>query len=264
MNGDIGHDDSTVPSAQALVAAGLVAGLLSGLFGVGGGIILVPALVQLGMPQRLAAGTSVAAILPTAIVGSLGYALAGDVDLIAAAALAVGVVIGAQIGSLLLAQLSREVLFWSFFVFLLLSIVSLWVSVPSRDAQVELSPLTIALLAVAGLGTGILSAVLGVGGGIVLVPALMFFFGAGDLAAKGTSLLMMIPGSISATIGNRRRRNVDLRAAGWAGLAACVASPLGIVGANLLTPLWANIAFSALLIGVCVRLASQHLRSTAS
>ena len=120
MNGDIGHDDSTVPSAQALVAAGLVAGLLSGLFGVGGGIILVPALVQLGMPQRLAAGTSVAAILPTAIVGSLGYALAGDVDLIAAAALAVGVVIGAQIGSLLLAQLSREVLFWSFFVFLLL------------------------------------------------------------------------------------------------------------------------------------------------
>ena len=67
--------------------------------------------------------------------------------------------------------------------------------------------------------TGTLAGLLGVGGGIIVVPALMLLFGASDLIAKGTSLLMMIPTAISGTVGNVRRHNVDLFAAALIGVA---------------------------------------------
>src|SRR4051794_29643170 len=67
------------------IVVGLVAGLLSGIFGVGGGILIVPGLVlALGMQQRLAHGTSLAAIIPIAAAGLSGYAVAGEVDWLAA------------------------------------------------------------------------------------------------------------------------------------------------------------------------------------
>lgn len=243
-----------------LVALGLVAGYLSGLFGVGGGIIVVPALLALGYDQRRAAGTSVAAILPTSIVGTVAYGLAGHVDWIAGMALAVGVIVGAQIGSFLLARLSRSALFWSFLVFLVFSAASLWFSVPSRDSTVDITAWTISGLILAGVVTGILSGVLGVGGGIIIVPALLFFFGASDLIAKGTSLFMMIPGSLSATIGNARRHNVDVRGGLCVGVAACVASPLGLLTASAISPLASNIVFSALLTAIIIQLVVRDLR----
>ena len=62
------------------LAVGLAAGLLSGLFGVGGGTVIVPLLVLiLGFDQRLASGTSLAAIVPTASVGVISYATTGSV-----------------------------------------------------------------------------------------------------------------------------------------------------------------------------------------
>jgi uncharacterized membrane protein YfcA len=252
------------PAAYALILLGLAAGFLSGLFGVGGGIIVVPALLLLGIDQRLAAGTSVAAILPTSIVGAIGYAISGNVDWLAGALLAVGVVVGAQVGSYLLAKLPTGVLFWIFVVFLGVTVVSLWIVIPQRDDVIEVTALTGIALVLTGLVTGVLSALLGVGGGIVVVPVLMFFFGASDLVAKGTSLLMMIPGSVSATIGNSRRGNVDLRSAAFVGIAACFASPLGILTATAITPFWSNVAFSVLLAGVTVQLVVKRLRARRS
>ena len=249
------------PAVFALILLGIAAGYLSGLFGVGGGIIVVPMLLMLGLDQRLAAGTSVAAILPTSIVGAIGYAVSGNVDWLAGLLLAIGIVVGAQLGTFLLARLPKGVLFWMFVVFLVVVIVNLWLSVPQRDAEIAIDVWSGAALVLTGLLTGILSGLLGVGGGIIVVPVLMFFFGASDLIAKGTSLLMMVPGSISATIGNARRRNVNLRAAAIVGLAACVASPLGLLTATLITPFWSNALFSVLLAGVTVQLIVKHLRS---
>jgi uncharacterized membrane protein YfcA len=249
------------PALFALILLGLAAGYLSGLFGVGGGIILVPMLLLLGLDQRLAAGTSVAAILPSSVVGAIGYAISGNVDWLAGLMLAIGVVAGAQLGTYLLARVPRDVLFWAFVGFLVIVIVNLWLSVPQRDAEIGIDFWTGAALVLTGLITGILSGLLGVGGGIVVVPVLMFFFGASDLIAKGTSLLMMVPGSISATIGNTRRRNVDLRAAAAIGLAACVASPFGLLTATVISPFWSNVTFSILLAGVTVQLVVKHVRS---
>lgn len=239
---------TTRPSIILLILLGAATGLLSGLFGIGGGVILVPMLVMvLGFQQRLAAGTSVAAILPAAVVGALGYALQGHVDWLAAVLLAAGIVVGAQLGSYLLSRVPTGFLRWLFMVFLAATVISLWFVIPQRDAVIEINVLTGALLVVTGLVTGVLSGLLGVGGGVVVVPILMFFFGSSDLIAKGTSLVMLIPGSISGTIGNMRRRNVDLRAAAVLGISASVLSPLGSVIATHIPPFWSNVAFSILL-----------------
>ncbi|MBP6684074.1 MAG: sulfite exporter TauE/SafE family protein [Leucobacter sp.] len=250
------------PSMLVLALLGALTGMLSGLFGIGGGVVLVPLLtIFLGYQQRLAAGTSVAAILPAAIVGGIGYGIQGNVDWIAAVLLAVGIVIGAQIGSYLLAKVPTSALRWLFMVFLLGVVVSLWFVVPQRESEIDMTfALGIGLVAL-GLVTGVLSGLLGVGGGVIVVPALMFFFGANDLVAKGTSLIMLIPGSISGTLGNFKRRNVDMRAALVLGIAASVLSPLGSVLATKITPFASNVAFSLLLAFVLGQMLFKTLRA---
>ncbi|KAM9862001.1 sulfite exporter TauE/SafE family protein [Leucobacter sp. BZR 635] len=256
---------STRPSPLPLIAIGVMGGLLSGLFGIGGGTIIVPALaLWLSMPQKLSAGTSVAAILPTAIVGATSYAVQGNVDWMAALLLAVGIIVGAQLGSLLLSKLPVGAIQWGFMGFLAVVIVSLWFVVPQRDDEITLTVLMGALLVLTGFITGILSGILGVGGGVVVVPVLMFFFGASDLIAKGTSLLMMIPGSISGTIGNLRRNNVDLRAAAFVGVAASVCVPFGSILAGWIDPFWGNIAFSGYLAFILIQMLVRKLRSGAA
>lgn len=238
------------------VGIGLAAGLLSGLFGVGGGTVIVPMLVLLlGFDQRRAAGTSLAAIVPMASVGVISYALHGAVAWIPALILSATAVVGAQFGTWLLARISQRALRWGFVGFLVAVIVMLFVVIPSRDAGLELTWLTGIGLALLGLVTGVLAGLLGVGGGIVVVPALMIVFGVSDLVAKGTSLLMMIPTAISGTVGNLRRRNVDLVVAVAVGASACTTTALGAWLATLLDPLTANILFAAFLTYVAVQMA---------
>ena len=252
------------PGLVPLIAIGLAAGLLSGLFGIGGGTIIVPALaLWLGMPQRLAAGTSVAAILPAAAVGAISYAVQGNVDWTAALCLAVGIVAGAQLGTYLLARLPVSALQWAFMVFLLVVIVTLWFVVPQREDEIGINLLSAVLLVLTGFVTGVLSGVLGVGGGVIVVPVLMFFFGANDLVAKGSSLVMMIPGSISGTIGNMRRNNVDMRAALAVGIAASVCVPFSSVLATLLDPFIANVLFSLYLAYLVGQMLYKKLRGRA-
>jgi uncharacterized membrane protein YfcA len=255
-----GAENRVRTTMGALIILGLIAGFLSGLFGVGGGVIVVPALLMLGMDQRLAAGSSVAAILPTSIVGAIGYGISGHIDWIAGLLLAIGIVIGAQLGTFLLSRIPRDALFWAFVAFLAAVVVSLWLVVPERGDDISLTVWLAAALVLTGVITGILSGLMGVGGGIIVVPVLIVLFGASDLVAKGTSLLMMVPGSISATIGNSRRKNVDLRVAAIIGLSACVASPLGLLTATVISPFWSNVGFSVFLIGVITQLLVKHLR----
>lgn len=245
----------------AFIGIGLLAGLLSGLFGVGGGTVIVPLLVLfLHFNQRLGAGTSLAAIVPTATVGVISYALNDSVAWIPALILAAGAVVGAQIGTRLLPRISQTVLRWFFVGFLVVVIFSLFLVIPSRDAEFELHLLTgIALVAV-GVGTGILAGLIGVGGGIVVVPILMLAFGTSDLVAKGTSLLMMIPTAISGTIGNLRNRNVDLTAAAIIGISACTTTALGAWLATLIDPLLGNMLFAAYLVFIAVQMAIKAIK----
>lgn len=247
---------------MSCIAVGLAAGLLSGLFGVGGGTVIVPMLVLLlGFDQKLASGTSLAAIVPTATVGVISYAIHGSVDVVVALILAAGSVVGAQIGSWLLARLSQNAIRWGFVAFLIVVIVMLFVVVPSRDAEFEFTVLSVIGLIIVGLLTGTMAGLIGVGGGVIVVPVLMFVFGTSDLMAKGTSLLMMIPTAISGTIGNLKRGNVDLLAAALIGGAACTTTALGAWFATLLDPAVANILFAVFLAFIAVQMAVKALRS---
>jgi uncharacterized membrane protein YfcA len=90
---------------------GVVVGVTSALFGVGGGILMVPFMVlALEMTQHVSEGTSLLVIVPTALVGAIAHSRRGYVDRRAAGALAVGGVVGALIGALLSLELPSDTL----------------------------------------------------------------------------------------------------------------------------------------------------------
>ena len=102
-----------------LLAIGLAGGVLSGLLGVGGGIVMVPLLViWAGYAQRDAHAMSLGAIVPISIAGVLTYGIAGEVRLPEALALAVGAVAGARVGAGLLSRLGDRPLKLTFGSFL--------------------------------------------------------------------------------------------------------------------------------------------------
>ena len=108
----------TVPASRA-VALGLIAGLVGGLFGIGGGVIVVPGLVLgLGFDQHRASGTSVATIVASAGAALITFAGDGSVDWRAAAVITAGAVSGAAIGARILHRIPAATLRWVFAVVL--------------------------------------------------------------------------------------------------------------------------------------------------
>src|SRR5687768_8214922 len=117
------------PSPVLLAGIGVGAGVLSGLFGVGGGIILVPAMVLLaGMAQQRASATSLASIVPIAAVGAIIFGSADSVDLPAALVLTVGSLVGVQIGTRLMARIGDDRLRIGFAVFMIAVALTMLVS----------------------------------------------------------------------------------------------------------------------------------------
>ncbi len=237
-------------------AVGVVAGFLSGLFGVGGGILIVPALVLvLGFEQRLAHGTSLSAVLPISAAGLIGFAVEGKVDWRAGVCLAVGAVAGALIGTSLLRRLDTRVLALGFAVLLVATAVRMVLDDPAgADGRATLSVLGVLALVAVGVASGVLAGLLGVGGGIILVPAMIVLFGIPAAAAKGTSLAVIIPTSLMGTWRNLRHRNTDLRVAAAVGLAG-VASAYGASKISVrLDEQLANRLFAGLLVVIAVRM----------
>jgi len=243
-------------------ALGLVAGFLSGLFGVGGGILIVPILVlALQMDQRLAHRTSLTAVLPIAISGLVGFGSSASVDWPVAAALSVGAMLGAVIGTHALKVLPTRVLGLGFATVLLLS--ALLLAFDSSDASGR-SGLDLALwvgLLVIGLLSGTLAGMLGVGGGVVMVPAMISLVGIPAAVAKGTSLAVIIPTSMVATCRNLRNGNTALRVAVVAGLAGVVSSFAASKISVGLDERTSNVLFALLLAVVAVRMVVQLRRS---
>lgn len=232
-----------------VLLTGAGAGFLSGLFGVGGGLVIVPALMTvLGMSQRRAAATSLAAIVLTAAVGSVSYGARGEVSLLAAGLL----VVGAQAGVLALRRLPEWTLPWIFIGFAVLVVVSMRLRAPVREAALVLDGPRAAALIVVGVVAGILSGLVGVGGGAVIVPGLELLVGVGDLLARGTSLLVMIPTAATGTWANLRHGVVDLRPGLVVGLGAVLAAPGGAAAAARISPATGTLLFDLFLLGVVV------------
>jgi uncharacterized protein len=118
---------SSVIHDLVVVLSGLVVGALSGSMGVGGGILLVPLMVLgFGFAQHLAQGTSLAAVVPTSIVGAYTHDRAKNVDRLAAAWVSTGGLVGAVAGALIAVHMPREFLVRLFGALLLFSAYRIW------------------------------------------------------------------------------------------------------------------------------------------
>ena len=253
--------DENQPSAAALISVGAVGGLLAGLFGVGGGIVMVPLLLWWAqMDQRRAQATSLLAIAPAALVGSASYAVGGVFPLIPGLLLALGAVVGAQVGAWALRRLSLEWLRWTFVAFVAAMAITVMFTVPHRDIHVELTFVTAAILIGLGITMGTAAGLFGIGGGIIAIPLLMLIFGGGDLEAKGISLIAMIPAALSGSISHVRFGTARLRDGLFVAIGAFVAAPLGSLGAFGLPETYANVAFGVFALFIATTLAIRAIR----
>jgi uncharacterized protein len=120
-------DDYKMSEVATVVTIGLAAGILGGFFGVGGGVLIVPALVLLlGMSQHQAVGTSLGALLPpVGLLGAYEYYRHGNLNIAYAIYLGVGLLVGAYLGAIVATQLSGLILRRAFAIFLMLIAIRL-------------------------------------------------------------------------------------------------------------------------------------------
>ncbi len=181
-------------------ALGFAAGVLSGLFGVGGAIVTTPGVQHLlGAAPIEAVATPLPIILPTSIVGAYTYARAGEIDRRAATWVIGPGLVGTVAGALLTELVEAHALL------LITAFLIAWTAIgvirgrhaPRAEARSASGPAYGAV----GLVAGGISGLLGVGGGIVMVPAFTTLFGMPLKRALGTSLLciaaLVVPGTLT-------------------------------------------------------------------
>ncbi len=188
-----------------LLTGGLV-GFASGLLGVGGGFIMVPIqfflLTLLGADPttaiRVAFGTSLAVIVPTGISGALGHARRGVVLYRPMILMGISGLIAALIGGTIATHTPGIYLKVSFGILVLIS--AIWMLIakyPEISGEPEERVLPFILI---GFVTGLLSGLLGVGGGVVMVPILVILMGFSMIKAVGTSTAVIIFTSLGGII----------------------------------------------------------------
>ncbi|MDB5059288.1 MAG: permease [Chloroflexi bacterium] len=245
-------------SVGHIIAAGLVsivAGLLGSLLGLGGGLFVTPMLSgPLGMPVHRAVAASIVAVIATSSAGGSGYLKRGVPNVRLGMLLETGTVIGAIAGTLLGGTLSPRVLSGIFAVVLVYTAFSLLRG--SKERTVAADPLAkwlglgdtyaighIRLGLVISVLAGVVSGLLGVGGGIVLVPAMVALMGVPLKIATATSTFMIgITGVASAAI-QVQRGNVDPILAAPVILGIFIGASLGPRVAPKITPKMLRIFF---------------------
>lgn len=200
-----------------LLILGLIAGILSGMFGIGGGLIIVSSLVVfMDFSLKAANGTSLAVLLlPVGIFACIEYYRAGKLKLLAAGGVALGLLLGAWFGARIALGLDTLVLKQIYGIFLLFMA---WRYISPRQwwreyrgtktdpvkegTEIDLrQPRILALLVAIGFAAGIASGLFGIGGGVVIVPALTALLGFELKLATGTSLgALLLPVGLPGVI----------------------------------------------------------------
>lgn len=212
-----------------LILVGMAAGVFAGLFGIGGGIIIVPALILLaGFPLVKATGTSLAAILlPVGILGVIAYYRAKVIDLRASAFIAAGLLTSVVLGAWLANTLPVDLMRKFFAVFCLyvswsfvdpVRLVKRWrgLEVAARpEAESVPHPSPYPLVGI-GLLAGVMAGMFGIGGGNIIVPLLTLALHYPAKRAIATSLgAILFPFGIPGVLYYERAGNLDLGAAAW-------------------------------------------------
>ncbi|ALL79188.1 hypothetical protein AD006_27065 [Pseudonocardia sp. EC080610-09] len=253
---------------------GLVGGVVGGLIGGGSGVLFVPALDRFTRMSRARIhGTSTIANIGVCVAGAAAYAAGGGVlDLRAGVGLIIGGTVGGLVGPALLARASETLLRVLLIGILLLTAVKLTVdalALPLFDGALVpqeliddpwfLYPVTTAV----GLVIGAWAGAMGLGGGLLAVPAMVLLFGTDLHVAAGTSLLMFIPNSIVGTVVHLRQGTASGR---WGRLLAVTAAPGTVAGAALglsLDAVVLGLVFGTFATAMAVREIVQLLRTRA-
>ncbi len=216
-----------------IVALGALTGILSGMFGVGGGFLTTPLMIFYGIPPTVAAASAASQVTGASISGVFAHTRRGGVDYQMGAVLVAGGIIGTGLGAMLFSLLQAlgqiDVVINILYVVLLGSIGTLmaresWqtlkaqkagVPVPARKRRhhpmvaslplrwrfyrsgLYISPLAPLLL---GVLTGTLTMLMGIGGGFVLVPAMLYILGMSANVVVGTSLFQILFVTIATTM----------------------------------------------------------------
>ena len=232
---------------------GFGAGVFSGAFGVGGGIILVPLLVLLlQFTQKRAQATSLVMVTLAATAGFATYALSGQVAWIPAGFIIIGGVVGSLLGSSVVQRTSDRRLQIGFGILLIAVAVQLLATSADQTAAdlADLSALVAIGFVLSGVAMGLLSALFGVGGGIILIPIIVTLFGFPQQLAAGTSLAVMAPVALLGAWRQSRGGATDWSVGLRFGFASIPGSVLGAVVAVSVSGSLLRSLFAVLLIVV--------------
>ena len=236
-----------------LVVIGLVAGFFSALFGVGGGLVIVPMLLLVAhWDERPAMATSLAAIGVTALAGTILYALHGKVEPSYAALVGLPATVGVVAGAALQQRIRRRGLS------LLFSLLVLGVAIELLFSPPRLSE-SFALAVVLGFAAGILAGLFGVGGGVLFVPTLLAL-GLSQLHAEATSLMAILPTAAVGTWRQSRYGNVRWCPACVLGLSSIAGAEGGILVATSLPEDVLRRLFAVFMLYVAAQLAWRARR----
>lgn len=215
----------------AMVLAGLV-GISLGLLGSGGSIVTLPILVYVaGIPVNQAVGMSLVIVGGTSALGSLLHLRRGDFDWRAVAFFSGSGIIGAFVGAKFTHLVSAPVLLFLFGVLMLAVGIRMLRHNGTKPGSYECRPMR--CLAV-GVAVGVLTGFLGVGGGFLILPALVLFAGLEMKPAIGTSLAIIAVNCIGGLVGQLRYANFDWRLTLGFLLAAIAGMFIGAALANKL------------------------------
>ena len=234
-------------------------GILSGLFGIGGGFLMTPILIFIGIPPAVAVATEANQIVGSSVSGALAHARRSNVDFKMGAILLAGGLVGSTLGVWLfkiirdsgqidLVIISLYVVFLSAIGILMFaeSLISVWRRSSKKDRLRKLhqhtflhglpfkvrfrkSGLYVSAFLPLGIGliVGILSAIMGVGGGCIMVPAMIYLLGMPTSVVVGTSLFQITFVIANVTILHAyQNQTVD-------GLLAMILLVGGVIGAQL-------------------------------
>ncbi len=227
---------------------GVSGGFLGGAVGIGGGVVMVPLMTTFArLTQHRAHGTSLVAVVLTGAIGAATYFRHGTVDWKAALILAASAIITARLGALVAHSLPELRLKKAFGVFLIC--ISLFLIakryLPGAGAETGILA-RVVILVTAGLVTGFISGMMGVGGGAIMIPALVILAGMEQHLAQGTSLLAMVPIGLTGAYTHYRLGNVAAHLALGLVTGAALGAYLGGSIANFLPELHLRVLFAGL------------------
>lgn len=244
---------------------GFGVGAFSGVLGVGGGILLVPYLVLArAFPQKRAQATSLVMVTCAALFGALTYAWAGDVAWLPSMLLIAGGLAGSLLGSHLVLRTASHVLQAAFGLLMIVvaGYLLLDTSATTSTAVADISTAAVVGYLLSGVVMGVLSALFGIGGGIVLIPILVGLFGYSQQLAAGTSLAVMTGVALIGAIRLSHAKLTDWRSGLIFGFASIPGALIGASIALLLPGAVLRTAFALVMAVLGIRMLVEARRSS--